>query len=171
MVTNNFSVLWQVADVSKFWQATQNDPDKTKALFKAAMLVAVDVSSKNMGSYLASLNQDSTLRAAGIAVNQVLLTGQVLDDAHLKTTYQNMQGLAASIAAGIVADGTKKSAAVRAQGDQSLISIEGQAASQAAAVVGDGEAQAIQINAPAYHKNPELFKALVEARKASSLSN
>jgi membrane protease subunit HflC len=170
--TNNFGILWQVTDVSKFWQGTEGDSDKIKALFKTAMLVALNTSSKNMAACLVSLKQNSGLRAAGVTVNQVLLTGQVLDDDQLKATYQNMQGLATTIAAGIVADGTKKAAAVRAQGDQSLINIEGQAASQAAAVVGDGEAQAIQINAPAYHKNPQLFKALVDARHhASSISN
>jgi regulator of protease activity HflC (stomatin/prohibitin superfamily) len=153
--SSNITVLWQVHDAEKFWQATNNDGNKVNALFKTALTSA----GKTM-----DITQNAAIMAAGISVNQPLLTGQNLTDAQLQATYQKMQGLATTIAQGIINDGSKNAEAIRAQGEQALIDTEGQAAAQAAQVIGAGQAQAVQINAPLYHKNPELFKLLVDTK-------
>lgn len=150
VANNSYSVMWQVSDVAQFWQATGNDDAKIRALLTAA--------------FAKGLQHNVTLTAAGINVQQVLLAGQIFTDAELQTTYQKMQGLAATIAQGIIADGTKNAQAIRAEGDQSLIDTEGQAAAQAAQVIGTGQAQAIEMNASLYHQNPGLFKLLADTQ-------
>lgn len=154
-IANNVSVLWQVVDATQFWQATAGDTNKINALFRTALIAATP-------SY--NITQNPSLVAAGIKVNQALLTGQTLADAQLQQTYKNMQNLATSIAQGIIVEGKKQAQSIRAQGDQELITIEGKAASAAATIIGQGQAQAMQITAPLYHQNPELFKLLVDTK-------
>jgi regulator of protease activity HflC (stomatin/prohibitin superfamily) len=166
-LATQWSVVWHVQDITKFWQVTHGDQNRVLPLFTAAIVAA----SKDGAVLPASINENQTVKAAGIVVDQVLLTAQVLSNTQLQATYQKMQGLAANIAQAIVVAGAKKADAVRAQGDQALINIEGQAASQAAAIVGIGQTQAIQITAPLYHKNPALFKLLVDNKARALLGS
>lgn len=146
---SNYSVLWSITSPQRFWNVTQDDGAKVEGLF---------------ADNIASLAQNTAVQNAGIQVNAVMLTGQNLSDANLKTTYQNMQGLANAIAQGIIADGNKNAQVLRSQGDATLVQIEGDAAAQAANVVAEGQIEAMQMNAPLYHKNPELFKLLVNSK-------
>lgn len=148
-MSTTYSVVWQVADAQKFWTATGDDSNKVVSLLSDNLKV---------------LASAPVISASGIEVNAVLLSGQNFTDASLKNIYQAMQGLADVIAQGIVADGTSDAAALRQQGDNSLIQIEGDAAAQAAVVVAQGQVEAAQINAPSYHQNPALFKLLVDSK-------
>ena len=165
-----FNVLWQENAPRQFWQQTADQPDKLATLFNTALRTSLTAampasSGQSLSLVLTTaLKQNQAIAQAGIEVQQVLLTEQVLSQAALQTTYQNMQGLANKIAEGIIVNGVKQADSVRAEGDQALIRIEGQAASAAASTIGAGQAQAIAINAPLYHQNPQFFKLLMNTK-------
>lgn len=152
--SDNISIIWQIADLNKFWQATANHSNRINALFIKALNA-----NKNY-----ALTNDPTINAAGIAIQQVLLSGQNLSDTELTNTYQKMQNLAGTIAQDIIVAGNTNAQIIRAAGDQTLIDTENHAINQAAKIIGEGQAQAVELNAPSYQKNPTLFKLLVDTK-------
>ncbi len=113
---------------------------------------------------LSHLNQDTVLSSRGVQVEAVWLGSIAVSDAAATLIYQNMQGLAAQIAQGVVDSGAAQAAQIRATAEKGFLATEQQALDAASQMMGAGNRQAIQMLVPAYQSNPALFKAYVSAK-------
>ena len=167
----SLAVMWNVADVSAFVDAGQNK-DQVLTLLRTEGALILTPTSLSQTTTPASLSalilkalmSDPKIKAEGIAVVQVWVTGNSPSASSQAKILANMQGLATEISDSMIQSGEAQAEGIRNGAEQSFIAAQSAALNEAAQVLGAGNTAAVKTMAPLYHQNPALFKAYVAAK-------
>ncbi len=94
----------------------------------------------------------------GMQIVDVRIKRADLPEANEQAVYQRMMSERQQIAQRYRAEGEQEAARIRAEADREVQIILAQARKQAEELKGQGDAEALQIYAAAYNKNPEFFR-------------
>jgi modulator of FtsH protease HflC len=168
----DFYVKWRIDNTAVYYQSFGSDEFQSLANQRLAPIikdaVRFEFNSRTLGDLIASARSEmtehvleqankQTEKALGIHVVDVRVKRVEFPDSVLESVYKRMNAERTRLANEQRANGKESAAKITGDADRQVVVVKAEAERDAQQVRGQGDAQAAEIYAAAYNKNPEFY--------------
>jgi membrane protease subunit HflC len=168
----DFYVKWRIDNTAFYYQSFGSDEFQTLANQRLSPIikdaVRFEFNSRTLGDLIASARSDitehvleqankQTEKALGIHVVDVRVKRVEFPESVVESVYKRMSAERTRLANEQRSNGREAAAKITGEADRQVVVIKAEAERDAQQVRGQGDAQAAEIYAAAYNKNPEFY--------------